>query len=390
MSLKGSKSNACRRAISLSVLTVRDLSVPEMEGAARDVADTASDDCEVGASPREIVPLLSGVHQQPSRAIVERPESRAQHGAIAAAQDACIVEAVLLEYGSRAGPREPVGRAAFISWVGEKQCFGGDPLHRHPVDHRDGRGWRRRRLEVVGPGVPEEIMALLKQMEEQELVERHVGLLDPVIAGEDHIAVQPRDLVAAIGEALQREIEEALFLPHDVPPMKLDNDIGVIVAKLKGAVERELHRHQWKGEALSEEPIVLDPPLVTDRVEIGGDRPEGPATRPAHHAPLPTLDVATALEHRTVMSGTGYTSESDGAEVGRPSDGASSSPPPSLGRVVGAAADSLSLRSTTSKRTAWRSRAILAWDKEVNPRGSSLAILARLGRSRRPVACGIA
>jgi hypothetical protein len=133
-------------------------------------------------------------------------------------------------------------------------------------------------------------VALLEEVEERELVERPVGLPDPVVALEDDVAVEPRDLLAVIGEPPQREVEEALLLSHDVAPLEVDEDVGVARPERERAVERELHRHERDGEPFPEAPVVLDPTLVPGGVEIAGDGPQGLTTRSRHGgSPKPTL-----------------------------------------------------------------------------------------------------
>src|SRR3990172_4632832 len=111
-------------------------------------------------------------------------------------------------------------------------------------------------------------------MQQRKLTERLAGAFHPIIAAENHIAVQPRDLVAALGDPLQRDVQQTLLLPHDIAAVYLHEDVRIPLAELKLAVEGKLHGHQGDGETLPEQAIVLKPTPVANRVEVAGDRPE--------------------------------------------------------------------------------------------------------------------
>src|SRR3990172_4507603 len=122
-------------------------------------------------------------------------------------------------------------------------------------------------------------------MQQWKLTERLAGAFHPIIAAENHIAVQPRDLVTVLGNPLQRDVQQTLLLPHDIAAVNLHEDVRILLAELKLAVKGNLHGHQRDSEAPPEQAIVLKPTPVAYRVEVAGDRPEVPGARLSHLDP---------------------------------------------------------------------------------------------------------
>ena len=121
--------------------------------------------------------------------------------------------------------------------------------------------------------VPREVRAFGKQVDGAGGVGRTTGLLRPVVRAENDVAIKPGNLIAILRHSLQGDVKETLFLPHHIPAVDPDENVGVVVVELKTAVEREFNGDKGDAKTPAEDTIVLKTPLVSNRVEVAGDRP---------------------------------------------------------------------------------------------------------------------
>jgi hypothetical protein len=101
----------------------------------------------------------------------------------------------------------------------------------------------------------------------------------------------PGDRVARRRQVLEREVEEALLLPHDIAPVQLDEDLGIARGELEAAVERELHRDQRHAQVPAEEAVILQPARVARGGEEGGDGPEAARVPEGQHVSSPPVSA---------------------------------------------------------------------------------------------------
>ena len=111
-------------------------------------------------------------------------------------------------------------------------------------------------------------------MNDIEFVKLSDRSLHPVIRCQQHVAVEPSNLLDSGRHRCERNIEKSLFLPHHIGRAQLDQDLGVAIPQVETFTMAEFDDDQGDSEPFAKNLEVLKPPPVPERIEVAADDPE--------------------------------------------------------------------------------------------------------------------
>ncbi len=152
-----------------------------------------------------------------------------------------------------------------------------------PVEKLALAGAERKRRRFARGRAGREPHAVRERLDDDVIFEQACRLGRPVLAGKQHVGVEPGHLVAVRRNELDPDVQQSLLLPEHVGAAKLHQLLGVVGPELErcvaeGQLDRK-KRHSCVGEALAETQVVLTLRRVAGRVVEGRHRPQGAGER---------------------------------------------------------------------------------------------------------------
>ena len=80
--------------------------------------------------------------------------------------------------------------------------------------------------------------------------------MHPIRPLENYVAIKPRNILCILGNGLNCDIEQTLFLPEYGATRELYQNVGIVVGEFKAAIKRKLHGYEWNREIGFKYPIV--------------------------------------------------------------------------------------------------------------------------------------